>query len=151
MSPVEPTLHHRAETLVERTGARVTRQRIEVLAVLLAAPRALTHHEIERRANRSREIDRVTVYRVLEWLTSRNLAHKIAGDDRVWRFNAAGDEGERSHSHAHFKCNGCGEVICLDEVRAARRIRLPRGYHSQEVDLTVKGLCVDCVPVRKRA
>jgi len=140
-----------AEALVQRTGARVTRQRIEVLAVLLAAPRALTHLEIENRANRTLGIDRVTVYRVLEWLTAHLLAHKIAGDDRVWRFNAAGDESERSHAHAHFKCNGCGEVICLDEVRAARGVRLPSGYRSQEVELTVKGLCVECVPARKRA
>jgi len=151
MATMTQMFHDRAETLVQRSGARVTGQRVEVLAVLLAARRALTHHEVESRANHSLGIDRVTVYRVLEWLTSRNLAHKIAGDDRVWRFNAAGDEGERSHSHAHFKCNGCGEVICLDEVRAARKIRLPRGFHSQEVELTVKGLCVDCVPARKRA
>ena len=142
-------MHNRAETLVERTGARVTRQRIEVLAVLLAAPRALTHHEIERRANRSREIDRVTVYRVLEWLTSHNLAHKIAGDDRIWRFKAAGGKPELGHDHAHFKCNDCGDVICLDEVRAARDIRLPTGYRPQEVELTVKGLCAECIPARR--
>jgi Fur family ferric uptake transcriptional regulator len=146
MPAVEPTIHDRAESLVQRTGARVTRQRVEVLAVLLAAPRALTHHEIEKRASRSRGIDRVTVYRVLEWLTSHNLAHKIAGDDRTWRFKAAGDKPELGHDHAHFMCNDCGDVICLDEVRAARDIRLPTGYRPQEVELTVKGLCAECIP-----
>jgi len=88
---------------------------------------------------------------VLEWLTAHELAHKIAGEDRVWRFNAAGDEGGRSHAHAHFKCNDCGDVICLDEVRAARDIRLPSGYRSQAVELTVKGLCAECVPARKHS
>jgi Fur family ferric uptake transcriptional regulator len=146
-----PGPHARAELLVQRTGARVTRPRVEVLAILLAAPRALTHHEIEKRAQRRRRMDRVTVYRVLEWLTSRNLAHRIAGDDRVWRFNAANDEAAGRHAHAHFKCKRCGEVTCLEEVRAARSIRLPSGYRSQEVDLTVKGLCVECVLPRKRA
>jgi Fur family ferric uptake transcriptional regulator len=148
MATMTQKFHDRAETLVQRSGARVTRQRVEVLAVLLAARRALTHHEVESRANHNLGIDRVTVYRVLEWLTSRNLAHKIAGDDRVWRFNAAGDEGERSHSHAHFKCNDCGEVICLDKAIAARNVPLPSGYRSQEIELTVKGLCADCVPAR---
>lgn len=148
---VTPTFHERAENLVQRTGARLTRQRVEVLAVLLAARRALTHHEVEKLVNRGAGMDRVTVYRVLEWLTSRGLAHKIAGDDRVWRFNAAGDAPGRAHAHAHFKCNGCGEVICLDGVRAAHGIRLPSGYRSQEVELTVKGLCVECVPARRRA
>lgn len=142
MPLVTRTFHDRAENLVQRTGARVTRQRVEVLAILLAAPRALTHHEVEDRANRSLGIDRVTVYRVLEWLTLHALAHKIAGDDRVWRFNAADEEHEQRH--AHFQCNDCGEVICLDQAVAARSVRLPSGYRPQEVELTVKGFCAGC-------
>lgn len=134
----------RAEERVKHTGARVTRPRIEVLATLLAARRALTHHEIERQVNRAFSMDRVTIYRVLEWLTARSLAHRISGDDRVWRFNAA--EEEHARKHAHFKCNHCGEVICLDKAMAARSIPLPSGYRSQEIELTVKGLCAGCVP-----
>jgi Fur family ferric uptake transcriptional regulator len=136
----------RAEEMVQSTGARVTRPRVGVLAVLLAARRALTHHEVERQANRALRIDRVTIYRVLEWLTSRGLAHRVPGDDRVWRFNAAGLE--HAQHHAHFKCNHCGEVICLDKAVPARGIALPSGYRSQEVELTVKGLCADCEPAR---
>jgi Fur family ferric uptake transcriptional regulator len=140
-----------SEEAIRGTGARVTRARVEVLAALLAAERALTHHEVEGRISRNPGIDRVTVYRVLEWLTSRGLAHKIAGDDRIWRFNAATNEHERAHAHAHFKCNRCGDVICLEEVRAARSIKLPPGFRSQEVELTVKGMCAECYPARKRA
>lgn len=146
MALMTSTFLDRAESLVRRTGARVTRQRVEVLAVLLAAPRALTHHEVEKRASRGPGIDRVTVYRVLEWLTAHSLAHRIAGEDRVWRFNAA--DGEHAQRHAHFKCNDCGEVICLDKSVAARGIPLPSGYRSQEIELTVKGLCALCVPTQ---
>ena len=146
MATMTQTFHDRADTLVQRSGARVTRQRVEVLAALLAARRALTHHEIERQMNRALGIDRVTIYRVLEWLTAHGLAHRISGDDRGWRFNAA--EEERTHEHAHFKCNDCGEVICLDKAIAARNVPLPSGYRSQEIELTVKGLCADCVPAR---
>ena len=146
MATMTQMFHNRAETLVQCSGARVTRQRVEVLAALLAARRALTHHEIERQMNRALGIDRVTIYRVLEWLTAHGLAHRISGDDRVWRFNAA--EEERTHEHAHFKCNDCGEVICLDKAIAARNVPLPSGYRSQEIELTVKGLCADCVPAR---
>lgn len=134
----------KAETLIRATGARVTRPRVEVLATLLAARRALTHHEVERQANRALGMDRVTIYRVLEWLITRELAHRISGDDRVWRFNAANDAHARRH--AHFKCNHCGEVICLDRGIAGRVIPLPSGFRSQEIELTVKGLCADCVP-----
>lgn len=136
------TRSDQAETMIHDTGARVTRARVGVLSALLAAERALTHHEVERRIGRSNDIDRVTIYRVLEWLTANHLAHRIAGDDRVWRYNAA--EQEHGSQHAHFKCTRCGDVLCLDDQVAKPGIRLPAGFRSQQVELTVKGLCAAC-------
>ncbi|MBI4194214.1 MAG: transcriptional repressor [Betaproteobacteria bacterium] len=137
-----------AETMIRAAGARVTRARIEMLAALLAAEHALTHHEVEKRVNRAHAIDRVTVYRVLEWLTANELAHKIAGSDRVWRFGATNKEHARQH--AHFECNRCGAMICLDEPDTKPHIRLPSGFHAQEVDLLTKGLCAKCAPARRK-
>ncbi len=137
-----------AETMIRAAGVRVTRARIEVLAALLAAEHALTHHQVERHVNRAHAIDRVTVYRVLEWLTANELAHKIAGDDRVWRFNAA--DHDQARQHAHFKCNRCGTVVCLGKLGAKPRPKLPSGFRSQQVELMVKGLCAECVPARPR-
>jgi len=132
-----------AENMVRETGERLTRPRVEVLAVLLAAERALSHHEVESRINASLGIDRVTVYRVLDWLSEKGLAHKIAGEDRLWRYNAA--EHAHSQSHAHFQCERCGMVICLDEQEDALRVRVPRGFVSREIALTVKGFCATCM------
>ncbi|MCW5623925.1 MAG: transcriptional repressor [Burkholderiales bacterium] len=136
-----------AEELIRNTGARVTNARIEILATLLKADGALAHSEIEGRLSQASGIDRVTVYRVLDWLTTQNLAHKISGDDRVWRFNAAGTG--QPHGHAHFKCNCCSRVICLDDVGLGATPPLPAGFTPSEVDLTVKGLCADCSPDNK--
>ena len=135
--------HAQAESMVRETGARITRPRVEILAVLLAAERELSHHEVESRLNSSLGIDRVTVYRVLDWLSEKGLAHKIAGEDRVWRYNAA--EHAHSRSHAHFQCERCGTVICLDEPDDELRVRVPRGFVSREIALTVKGYCATCV------
>src|SRR5688572_28918318 len=127
-----------AESMIAATGERVTRPRVAILAALLASNRALSHHEVERRVKRAPAIDRVTVYRVLDWLSTHGLAHKIAGEDRVWRYNAA----ENAHrSHAHFQCERCSTVICLDEPRRGPRVRVPRGFVSHEIALTVKGYC----------
>jgi Fur family transcriptional regulator, ferric uptake regulator len=134
--------HAEAESLVRQTGARATRPRIEILAVLLAANRALSHNEVERRVNSASGIDRVTVYRVLDWLSEQGLAHRIAGEDRVSRYNAV--MHMRSRSHAHFQCEGCGTVICLDELDATPRVRVPRGFVFHDVALTVKGFCASC-------
>lgn len=134
--------------MIRESGARVTRPRVAVLAILLAAERALTHQEVGGRADRALGIDRVTIYRVLDWLSQVGLAHKIAGDDRVWRYNAAGHAHDRAH--AHFQCNRCGTVICLDEPSSRREIPLPAGYTSQRVELTVKGVCSGCAGGRRR-
>jgi Fur family transcriptional regulator, ferric uptake regulator len=143
-----PKRHDRqAETLIRGTGARLTRPRVEVLATLLAAEQALSHHELEERIDRSVDIDRVTIYRVLDWLTAQGLAHRIAGDDRVRRFNAAGHAHEGAH--AHFQCERCGTVLCLEEFSADPVVRLPRGFRPQHYELTVKGLCAGCGPSRR--
>jgi Fur family ferric uptake transcriptional regulator len=129
-----------AQALLAERGARATRGRINVLAVLLSAHEALSHHEVERRLARAHDIDRVTLYRVLEWLTSQGLAHKVAGEDRVWRFSAA---GQREGTHAHFQCSDCGRIVCLDQARVPV-IALPAGFARREVEVTVRGTCDVC-------
>jgi len=118
-------------------GERVTPSRVRVLAALLQSERTLSHHELETRLA---PIDRVTLYRVLEWLVGRGIAHRVSGADRVWHFGIA----EGAHDgHAHFQCNSCGKVLCLADA-PTRSVPVPRGYQSQAVELTVKGLCADC-------
>ncbi|MET0216907.1 MAG: transcriptional repressor [Burkholderiales bacterium] len=136
--------HGDAEDLIRATGERVTAARVQVLSMLLAAPRALTHREIEDGLDRTLRIDRVTVYRVLKWLTRQHLTHKISSDDRIWRYNAA--PSEHDTHHAHFKCTACGEVICLQELSAEIRPRLPDGYSPEIMEVTIKGLCSECSP-----
>ena len=138
------TVNSTLETARERiraSGERLTTPRVRVLGALLEAGAARSHQDIEKALGATR-MDRVTLYRVLEWLVSTGLAHRIAGSDRVWRFSIA---GETHPSHAHFQCSRCGKVLCLDEP-SARRIALPmpRGCRPERVELTVTGLCADC-------
>jgi len=137
-----------ARDSILRTGARVTSLRIEVLAVLLQAGRALTHQELERMLASSRGIDRVTLYRVLDWLVQYGLAHRIATGDRAWRFDAV--DPEQGHRHAHFQCSDCGAVVCLDDVGEPPGVRLPAGFRAHEVELTVKGTCAHCGRRRRK-
>lgn len=123
-------------------GGRDTPARVAVLDILLAAPAALTHQEVEQAArHRGLNADRVTLYRVLDWLVARGLAHKIEGHDRVWRFNAVDREG---HAHAHFHCSGCGQVYCLDGLTPSFALALPPGYRFEHAELTIRGRCPLC-------
>jgi Fur family ferric uptake transcriptional regulator len=122
------------------TGERITPARVAVYGLLFESGRALSHQEVESGLGRANHLDRVTVYRVLEWLVEQGLAHKVAGLDRVWRFSIAREAHDR---HAHFQCSGCGKVVCLAEI-ATRRVPLPRGFRSERVEVTVKGRCAEC-------
>lgn len=120
---------------------RATPARVRVLDLLRQATRALSHGEIEARLESGDQVDRVTLYRVLDWLVSKGLAHRVAGEDRAWRFNAVDQEG---HQHAHFLCRRCGQVYCLDATPAGLGHGLPPGFMAERVELNVVGLCAAC-------
>ncbi len=67
-----------AQKLIRAAGERLTSPRSAVLATLLDATEALSHHDVEERLRDVMSVDRVTVYRVLDWLTGTGLAHRIA-------------------------------------------------------------------------
>lgn len=138
---MQTTTADQAESLIRATGARVTRQRIIVLDFLLGQDKSLTHHEIQDRLS-DEALDPVTLYRVLEWLTENELIHRIAGADQVWRFSAGA--GQHAHEHAHFQCTKCDQVTCFTEVPLPRKIKLPAGFESQEMDFLIKGTCPHC-------
>ncbi|MDP1950708.1 MAG: transcriptional repressor [Nitrosomonas sp.] len=129
--------------MIHHSGGRMTSGRVNILAILLAEQQAITHREIERHLLGKLQLDRVTLYRVLEWLANKHLIHKVISDDRVWRFHA--NHKLHLQQHAHFKCTRCARVICLDDLPAGRDWSLPIGYQLQEIELTVKGLCAECV------
>lgn len=138
-----------AETLLTGAGERATAARLAVLTLLLDSPRALTHNELAAAArDGGTELDRVTLYRVLDWLVEKGLAHKIAGEDRVWRFNAmaAGASGlAEAHEHAHFQCSRCGRLYCLGDLRPVFAFTLPPGFRCEHAELTLRGLCPECL------
>lgn len=128
---------HRARARLQTTGERRTAIRERVLAALVEAKRPLSHQELE---SRLAPIDRVTLYRVLDWLVAQRIAHRVAGADRIGRFAFADPQhGE----HAHFACRRCSTVLCLGEVPSLA-VSVPRGYRLDAVELTAKGLCARC-------
>lgn len=124
--------------LIELRGATVTAARVQVLSMLLAAESAQSHHALMELAAAGRPLDRVTLYRVLDWLVAQQLAHSITGQDRVRRFSVA----HAHDGHAHFECGRCGRLFCLPE--AAVLPATPPGFHARSVELTVHGQCADC-------
>jgi Fur family transcriptional regulator, ferric uptake regulator len=139
----EPDSRSRARDLLRAANGRVTPARLGVLQVLLASPAALSHYEIEEALEKSSlNVDRVTLYRVLDWLVEHELAHRIAAEDRAWRFNAT--DRSSTGDHAHFHCTICGQIVCLKSRPPAKAVTLPRGYLPERIDITIRGRCPRC-------
>ena len=133
----------KAEELIVQIADRPTPARIHILAFLLSQNNAVSHQEIGAHLGKKEKIDRVTLYRVLDWLIAKGLVHKVISGDRAWRFSANSDD-QNLHQHAHFKCNSCEAVVCLDEVKLKNKWHLPTGYRVQQVELTLTGICNIC-------
>ena len=125
---------------IRAVGARATPARIRVLQTLLKAPAALTHHDFEL-ALGAGGLDRVTLYRVLDWLVEAGLAHKSTDARGVFRFSVAA-AGEHQ-AHTHFRCDFCGRVFCLDAPPPSPP-RLPEGFSLSRMDLDLRGCCSAC-------
>lgn len=125
---------------IRRVGARATPARIRVLQLLRAAPSALTHAEIEI-ALGGKTLDRVTLYRVLDWLIESGLAHKSADAKRAFRYSAA-EAGEHK-THVHFRCECCARVFCLEAAPPAAPA-LPKGFSLTRMDFDLRGCCAEC-------
>lgn len=149
--------NQQAENMLRQAQVRVTDARLRVLTLLLESKHALSHQELQ---NRLSELDRVTLYRALDCLTAADLAHKIAADDRVFRYSTgnevAADAAVRGiqHQHGHFKCTRCDKLFCLDDelqphslkeqLQATLLNTLSKGFQNHDIELTIKGWCADC-------
>lgn len=149
-----------AELIFEQFGLKMTASRLEVAGVLIASSFPLTHQEILKRL--PSEFDRVTLYRVLDWLLKKNVIHRIAGEDRTWRFQMNHHDKKsyqlteknarsrlkiiQSHSHAHFKCSLCGKVFCLNDVFPQLSSNVPSDFAVESIELNIIGQCAVCRP-----
>jgi len=146
-----------AKQIISEAGLRATKAREAVLTTILDADSALSQPEVLGRLSAQHDIDRVTVYRVLDWLTEHQFIHKISGQDRAWKFQAstvkhAKNPGQSSladdHTHAHLHCQACGKVLCIHELSADFPQALLSKYLITQIQVNLDGICPDCTTRR---
>jgi len=128
----------RARGLLADVPGRATRTRIAVLAYLLSCGRASSHAEIQRALP---DLDRVSLYRSLDWLDAKQLVERLVGPDGTRRYASRPRDG---HAHPHFNCTACGTVICLHDVTLSRP-EVPGDYRVEDIAVTIRGVCPACL------
>jgi Fe2+ or Zn2+ uptake regulation protein len=140
-----------ATTIGERlrgAGLRRTPVRLAVLSAVTSSRAPLGAPDVIRRL--ADGTDAVTVYRTLNTLAENKLLHRVRGEDGAGRYAASGggERRHRDHPHAHFVCDACGGVECLDRVPVPAELVRPkdlgRRYDVTYAELVVHGVCPKC-------
>lgn len=112
-----------------------------ILSLLKDAKAALSQEMIESEIKG--EMDRVTIYRVLNSFCQDGITHKVLADDGKYYFALCHTCGEHDHDHDHFhfRCITCQKVECLEEQVT---VALPEGYVQKSITSWVTGHCKNC-------
>jgi len=111
-----------------------------ILEVIIQAGHALSEQEIRSRLKG--HYDRTTFYRSFKTLQECHIIHKIVIDNQLVKYALNNSITSRKH-HAHFYCEKCDRVICMENVPVDTP-ELPEGYTINDAELIIKGLCRKC-------
>lgn len=112
-----------------------------IMTLLKSAGSALSQEMIEEKVKG--DMDRVTIYRVLNSFCEDGITHRILADNGKYYFALCHscNENEHNHDHFHFRCIKCEKVECLDEQVS---VTLPQGYKMYSINSWVTGECKNC-------
>ncbi len=122
-------------------GFRLTPQRRHVYEVLMEKRDHPTATEVFIRTQKKMpSISLATVYNCLETMVGNGLVKAVHVDREPTRFCA------NLHEHGHFHCTECGHIADIEFSETREKgWRLPEGYLITQHDVTLRGLCPDCV------
>ena len=146
------------ELIFQQSGLKSTKSRLAVASILAQNNQPLTHLDLLKQL--PNQFDRVTLYRILDWLLQHKVIHRIAGEDRAWRFQLntsqktnnnvsfrpviSKKQAIKQHNHAHFQCADCGQIFCLENVYPKISHDLPMHFLVDSIELNIKGKCANC-------
>ena len=90
------------------------------------------------------EMNKTTVYRILQRVEDDGILHSFTGKDGLRWFARCQECTPSSHSdaHPHFQCRDCGKTECI-----VAHVPLPAipNYKVDSVNLLLIGQCADCL------
>ena len=130
----------KAVDILNNHNLKRTSCREGIIEVVMTAGQALSENEI--RARLTGNYDRTTFYRSFKTLEEHKIIHKIVVDNQLVKY-ALDNSVTHKHEHAHFYCNECDTVKCLDDI-PVKQYQLPDGYSNEETEVIIKGTCANC-------
>jgi Fur family transcriptional regulator, ferric uptake regulator len=130
----------KAVDVLYRHNLKRTSCREGIIELILSSGQALSENEIREKL--AANYDRTTFYRSFKKLEESKILHKIVIDNTMVKY-ALDNSITNKKEHAHFYCNDCHTVKCLETV-PVQEIKLPEGYIESETEVLIKGVCPFC-------
>ncbi|HCU46647.1 MULTISPECIES: Fur family transcriptional regulator [Sphingobacterium] len=130
--------------LLKQYHLKVTQPRLRTLETISTKKSAISQPELEKLIGK--EIDRVTLYRVLASFEEKGILHKIFDLNGTATYALCSTNcSEHNHhdQHVHFICRRCNSVYCMEEINLPK-FNLPQGYKLETVAINALGLCDHC-------
>jgi len=116
----------------------ITKPRLAMLEIFLNANGALSYDYFL--SHPSLQLNRVTVFRVLNLFTKKNIIHRIPATDNTNRYLL---QGASAIVHSNFMCTKCKTIIPLETI-VSPKVKLPKDCIQQNVEIIIGGLCASC-------
>ena len=89
------------------------------------------------------EMDRSSIFRTLRLFTEQQILHEIDDGSGIGKYCVCRCENSQHLNHVHFACTQCGKTYCLED-HTIPLVVLPDGFHMQDVEYIIKGICPKC-------
>jgi Fur family transcriptional regulator, ferric uptake regulator len=148
------------QSMLEKAGLRRTLATRAVLGLFMVKPLgSLNHAQVFAALSaRGLNLNRVTLYRLLDRLVACGVLQRHADDDaRTWHFCLI-DSGQSPLAPV-FECGACHERVRLPEAsgQAAEMARAlfdtlaSLGHQGQRLDVSLRGTCASCLALEASA
>lgn len=126
--------------ILEEKGLKKTKVRLDLLHHFLGLDHAQSYSDLQLALNR--EIDKSTLYRNLISFEKAGIIHRINDHTGTSKY-AFGESPKTGDDHAHFVCEECETVYCMELINPLQ-ISVPNGFKTSNIQTVVKGTCDKC-------
>lgn len=133
-------------SILESCNLSSTPNRLKVLEIIGNNNSPLCAQDIFETLIRTEDINRVTVYRILDLLVEKGVIDRISSGGRSFHYGLAPNKNHPSHPH--FYCKNCGNLECMN----------PQGIHLEveeilrtfpgvieKIEVRMDGICKTCL------
>ncbi|MBK0379131.1 Fur family transcriptional regulator [Mucilaginibacter segetis] len=131
------------EDMLKKHHLKKTAPRLRVLSMMYSKTTATSQPDLE---NVMHDIDRVTLYRILNIFEEKGIIHKVFDLNGTANYAVCSSGCQENHhhdEHLHFNCTRCKNVYCINDLYLPG-LTLPEGFKAESFTLYANGICPKC-------